>query len=140
MPKPIWKKNVKNKLTYLASFNWSRAFWKLLNGSETMNIVVMKRLGVMKSIAQLWVIRKIEYAILVINQFLSYMVKLYLIGNNCNNLRLILRKWGNFSKEWDSTSLKSVVNFLTRPNKVKELIKLIVDNKKAWDVVETIYW
>lgn len=32
------------------------------------------------------------------------------------------------------------MNFLTRLNKVQELIQFIVDDKKARDVVKTIYW
>ena len=100
----------------------------------------MKKLRNTKSVTQLWVIRKIEYAILVINQFPSYTVKLYLTGDNRNNLHLILKKWGNFSKDWDLTSLESVVNFSIRPDKVKELIQLIVDDEKARDMVRTFYW
>ena len=67
------------------------------------------------------------------------MVKLYLIGNNCNNLRLMLKKWESFNKDWDLIQFKSMVNFSIRPDKVKKLIQLIVDDKKARDMVRTIY-
>lgn len=33
-----------------------------------------------------------------------------------------------------------MINLSIRPDKVKELIQLIVDNEKAWDVVKTIHW
>lgn len=52
----------------------------------------------------------------------------------------MLKKWGNLGKDWDPASLKSVVNFLTRPDKVKELIQLITDDKEAQDVVRTMYF
>lgn len=68
------------------------------------------------------------------------MLKFYLTGNNCNNLRFILKKWGNLGKNWDPTRLELVGNFSTTTNKVEELIQLIINNKKAWDVVRTIYW
>lgn len=140
MPKPTWKKSIKNKPIYLASFDWYKTFWKPLNGLETINILAMRRLKDIKSIGQLWVIGKIKYAILIVNQFLSYMVKLYLIGNNCNNLRPILKKWRNLGKDWDLTSLESVVKFSTRPNKVEELIQLIIDDEEAQNVIRTIQW
>ena len=124
----------------MASFNWSRAFWKPLNLSKTMNILAMKGPTGIKSVTQLWVIGKIKYAMLAVNQFLFYTVKLYLTSNDCNNLRLMLKKEGNLSKDWDFTSLELMVNFSTRPNKVKELIQLIVDNKEAQNVIRTIHW
>ena len=51
----------------------------------------------------------------------------------------MLKKWGNFGKNLNSMSFKSVMNFSTRSDKLEELIQLIVDNEKAWDVVKTIY-
>ena len=51
MPKLTWEESVKNKPTYLASFDWSRAFWKPLNGSETMNILAMRGPGGTKGVA-----------------------------------------------------------------------------------------
>lgn len=114
MPKPTWEENIRTKSIYLTNFDWSRAFWKPLNGLETMNILAMRGPGGTKGVAQLWVIGKIEYATLVVNQFLSYTIKLCLTGDDCNNLRLImLKKWGNLGKDWDPASLKSVVNFST---------------------------
>lgn len=67
------------------------------------------------------------------------MVKLCLTGNNCNNLCLMLKKQRNFKKDQDLTSLNLVVNLSPRPNKIKEIIQLIVDDKKAWDVLKTIH-
>lgn len=113
MPKPTWEESIKNKLIYLTNFDYSGAFWKSLDGSETMNILAMRGPEGTKNVAQLWVIRKIKYATPVVNQFPSYMVKLCLTANNCNNLRLMLKKWGNFGKDWDLISLELVLNFLT---------------------------
>lgn len=100
----------------------------------------MKRPGGIKNIAQLLVIGKIEYAILIVNQFPSYTDKLCLTGDNHNNLYLILKKWGNLSKNWVFTSLELVVNFLIRPDKVEELIQLIVNDEEARNVIKTIHW
>ena len=140
LPKPTWEESVKTKLTYLANLDWSKAFWNPLNGSETMNILAMKVPGDTKGVAQLWVIGKIEYTTLVINQFPSYTVKLCLTSDDWNNLRLMLRKWGNLGKDWDLASLESVLNFSTRPDKVEELIQLIRGDEKARDVVRTIHF
>ena len=97
-PRPKWEEGVKTKPTYLANFDWSKSFWNPLNGSETMNILAWKTPGGAKGVAQLWVIGKIEYATLVVNQFPSYTVKLCLTSDDQQNLRLMLKKWGNLRK------------------------------------------
>lgn len=51
----------------------------------------------------------------------------------------MLKKWESFNKDWDLIQFKSMVNFSIRPDKVKKLIQLIVDDKKARDMVRTIY-
>ncbi len=124
----------------MANFDWSKAFWNPLNGLETMNILAFKTPGGAKGVAQLWLIRKIEYATLVINQYPSYTVKLCLTGDEQQNLRLMLKKWGNLGKDWDPTNIESVVNFLTRPNKVEELVQLMSDDEEARDVLRTIHF
>ena len=93
LPKPTWEESVKTKPTYLANFDWSKAFSNPLNRSETINILAMKGPGGTKDVAQLWVIGKIEYATLVINQFPSYIVKLCLTNNN-QQLVLHIEKMG----------------------------------------------
>ncbi len=105
-----------------------------------MNILAMKRPNRSKGVAQLWVISKVEYAMLVVNQFPSYTVKLCLTSNDQNNLRLMLKKWGNLKKDWDPSTIKSIVNFSTRPDKVEELIGLINGNEEVQDIVKTIYY
>lgn len=95
-----------------------------------MNILAMKEPRVIKSIAQLWVIEKIKYLTQVVKQFLSHTVKLCLTGDNHNN----------FGKDWDFINLELVVNFSIKPEKVKKLIKLVVNNDKAHDMIKTIYW
>lgn len=52
----------------------------------------------------------------------------------------MLKKWGNFGKDWDLINIESVVNCLIRPNKVKELIQLISNNDDAQNVVKTIHF
>lgn len=52
----------------------------------------------------------------------------------------MLKKWGNLRKDWNLASIKLVINFSTRLNKVEELIQLITDNEEAWDMVRTIYF
>ncbi len=52
----------------------------------------------------------------------------------------MLKKWRNLGKDWNPGSIKSVVNFSTRPNKVQELIELISDNEDALDMVRTIHF
>lgn len=90
--------------------------------------------------AQPWMIGKIEYATLVVNQYPSYTVKLCLTGDNRQSLRLRLKKWGNLGKDWNPASIELVVNFSTKPDKVEELIQLIVDDEEARDVVRTIHF
>ncbi len=90
--------------------------------------------------AQLWVIGKVEYATLVVNQFLSYTVKLCLTGDDRNNFSLMLKKWGNLGKDWDPSIIESIVNFSTRSDKVKELIRLISENEEVQDIVKTIHY
>lgn len=85
-------------------------------------------------------IGKVEYATLVVNQFASYLVKLCLTGDNQNNLRLMLKKWENLGKDWDISTINSIVNFSTRPNKVEELIEFISGNKKVQEIVKTIHY
>lgn len=64
-----------------------------------MNILAIKGPNEFKGVAQLWVIDKVEYATLMFNKFLSYTVKLCLIGDDQNNLRLMLKKWENLGKD-----------------------------------------
>ena len=54
MPAPAWIDAVKLNSTYLANFDWSKAFWNPLNGSETMNVLAMKSPGGALGEAQLW--------------------------------------------------------------------------------------
>ena len=63
-----------------------------------MNILAMKFPKRTKDVAQLWVIRKLEYTTLVINQNLTFTIKLYLTNDNCTTLRMILKNeatWAN---------------------------------------------
>ena len=83
---------------------------------------------------------KIEYAILVVNQFLSYTVKLCLTADDWQSLCFLLKKCGNLEKDWNPASIKSVVNFSSRPDRVVELIQLIANDEKAWDMMKTIYF
>lgn len=94
----------------------------------------------MKDVAQLWVIGKIKYSTLVVNQYLFYTVKFYLIDNNCNNLYLMLKQWENLRKDWDPTNLDLVIKFSTKPDKVEKLIQLIMDDKKAQDLTKIIHF
>lgn len=138
--RPKWKEGVKTKPTYLVNFDGSRSFWNLLNGLETMNILAWKTPRCAKRVGQLWVIRKIEYATLIVNQYPSYIVKLCLTADDQQNLRLILKKWESLRKDWNPVSIELVINFWMRSDKVKKLIQLIADDKKAWDVIKTIYF
>lgn len=85
-------------------------------------------------------IAKIENAILVVNSFPSYIIKLYLTGDDRKNLHFILKKWRNLEKDRNPASIKSAVNFSTRLDKVQELIELISDNEEALNMVKTIYF
>ncbi len=140
IPKPTWEDGIKAKITYHANFDWSKSFWHPINGSKTMNILAMKGLNGSKRVAQLWVIGKVEYTTLVVNQFPSYIVKLCLTGDDRNNFCLMLKKWGNLGKDWDLSTIKSIVNFSTRPDKVEELIGLINGNKEVQDIVKTTHY
>lgn len=68
------------------------------------------------------------------------MVKFCLTGNDYINLCSMLKNLGNFSKNQDLASLELVLNLSKRPNKVEKFIQVIIDDKKAWDVVKTIYF
>lgn len=52
----------------------------------------------------------------------------------------MLRKWGNLGKNWDSTNIESMINFLIKQDIVKELIQLIFDDKQACDMVRIIHF
>lgn len=140
MAPPTWEDGMKLKPTYLANFDWSKAFWSPLNGSKTMNVLAMKGPGGTQGVAQLWVIGKLEYTTLVVNQYPSYTVKLCLTNNERTTFRMMLKKWGNLGKDWDSSSIESVVNFSTRLEKVQELIDLITTDKEIRDVVQAIHF
>ena len=139
IPTPTWEDGVKSKPTYLANFEWSRSFWNPLNGSETMNILAMKSTGGTKGVAQLWVIGKLEYTSLVVNQYPTFTVKLCLANDDRNTLRMMLKKWGNLGKDWESSNIESVISFSTRPEKVEELIELITDDEEVRDIVQAIH-
>ena len=80
---PTWEDAVRTKPTYFANFDWSKDFWNLFNGSETMNILAMKGTRGTKGIAQLWIIGKVEYTTLVIQQYPTFTVKLCLTNDDC---------------------------------------------------------
>lgn len=84
-------------------------------------------------------IRKLEYATLVVKQDSLYTIKLYLITYNCGTLCMISNKWRNLKKNWDLFSIKMVVNVLTKPDRVQNLNNLISNNKKVYDIVQVIY-
>lgn len=77
------------KSTYLPNFDKSNSFWNPTNSSETINILEVNGLESTKGIAQLWIIRRIEYTMLVINQYPSFKVKLYLSNNDRTTLCLM---------------------------------------------------
>lgn len=92
-------------------------FWNQLNGSETMNVLAMKGPGGTKEVAQLWVIGKLEYSTLVVNQFPSYTFILCLSNDDRATLHLMFKKWGNLGKDWDPSFIDAVINLSTRPEK-----------------------
>ena len=104
-----------------------------------MNILAMKFPGETKSIAQLWVIRKLGYTTLVVNQYPTFTVKLCLVNDNRNTLWIMLKKWNNLGKEWEPSNIELVISFLTRSEKVEKLIELITDDKEVRDIVQAIH-
>lgn len=52
----------------------------------------------------------------------------------------MLKRWGNLRKNFDLIILELVINVLTRPDKIEELIHLIMYDKKTWNVIKTIYF
>lgn len=114
-------------------------FWNPCNRSGTMNVLAMKGLGGAREIVQLWMIGKLEYAILVVDQYSSYTIKLCLTTDNCATLCMILKKWGKLGKNWDFSFIETVVNILTKPNKVQDLIDLSLNNKEVYNIVQAIY-
>lgn len=84
-------------------------------------------------------IGKLEYATLVVNQYTSYTVKLCLTNDDCATLCMMLKKWGNLGKDWDSSSIDTVINVSTKPDKVQDLIDLITDNEGVHDIVQAIH-
>ncbi len=52
----------------------------------------------------------------------------------------MLKKWGNLGKNWNPASIKLVVNFSTRSDKVQELMELIFNDKETLDMVKTIHF
>lgn len=62
--------------------------------------------------------RKLKYAILLVNQYLLYTIKFCLTTNDYAILYIILKKWGNLGKNRNFVSVETVVNILTKPDKV----------------------
>lgn len=104
-----------------------------------MNILAMKSTGGTKGVAQLWVIGKLEYTSLVVNQYPTFTVKLCLANDDRNTLQMMLKKWGNLGKDWEPSSIESVISFSTRSEKVEELIELITDDEEVRDIVQAIH-
>ena len=48
---------------------------------------------------------------------------------------MMLKKRGNFEKDWDLSSTETVVNILTKSDRVENLIDLILDNKEVHNKV-----
>lgn len=57
-----------------------------------MNVLGMKDLGRARRVAQLWMIGKLEYFTLVVNQYPSYRVQLSLTTDHCVTLCMMLKK------------------------------------------------
>lgn len=104
-----------------------------------MNILAMKSTRGTKDVAQLWVIGKLEYTTLVVNQYPTFTVKLCLANDDHNMLRMMFKKEGNLGKNWDPSNIESVISFSTRPEKFEELIELITDDKEVKDIVQAIH-
>ena len=104
-----------------------------------MNILAIKSPRWTKGVAQLWVIGKLEYTTLVVNQYPTFTVKLYLANDNHNILRMMLKKWGNLGKEWEPSNIESVISFSIRPEKVEELIELIINDEEVRNIVQAIH-
>ena len=98
----------------------------------------MKVLEGVREVAQLWMIGKFEYTTLVVNQYLSYTVKLCLTIDNCVIPRMILKKLGNLGKDQDLFSIEMIINISTKPDNVQDLIDLISDDKEVYKIVQII--
>lgn len=57
-----------------------------------MNVLAMKDPGGARVVAQLWMIGQLEYATLIVNQYLLYTVKLCLTTDNYVTLYIMLKK------------------------------------------------
>lgn len=84
-------------------------------------------------------IGKLEYATLVVNQYPSYTVKLCLTNDDRATLCMMLRKWGNLGKDWDSSFIDTVVNLSTKPDKVQDMINLLTDDEEVHDIVQALH-
>ena len=83
-----------------------------------MNILAIKGQEGPRGIAQLWMMKKLEYATLIVNQYPLYTVKICLTIDNYATLCMMLKKWENLGKNWDFFSIEIVVNILTKPDRV----------------------
>lgn len=83
-----------------------------------MNVLAIKGPKRARRVAQLWIIRKLEYATLVMNQYLSYIIKLCWTIDNCVILCTMLKKQGNLGKEYNLSAIEIVINILTKPDRV----------------------
>lgn len=89
-----------------------------------------------RGMTQLWVIGKLKYSTLIVNQYPSYTVKLCLSNDNRATLRMMWKKCEILGKNCDLSLIETVINMLTRPNKVQELIDLITNNKEVHNIVQ----
>lgn len=51
-----------------------------------------------------------------------------------------MKKWGDLKKKWDLATIELVMSFLTRLDKVQELIQLMGDKKEAQNIAKTIFF
>ena len=93
--------------------------------------------GVSRGLAQLWVVRKIDFSALTNNQSPGWMVKFMLVKRGFHNPSRKLKKRGNLGKEWEPASIGNVVIFSIRPDKLEELIALM-DANDTKDLIENI--
>lgn len=71
-----------------------------------------------QDMAQILVIRKLKYFTLIINQYLSYIIKLCLGNDNCATLFIILKKSKNLRKNQNFFFIKTIVHMLIKSDKI----------------------
>ncbi len=64
LPEETWIDTIKDTSNYLANFDWERFFWQPTNSFQSMYVISMQDNDGSCGVAQLWIVKQLEFAAL----------------------------------------------------------------------------